>query len=222
MAAVFAFLGMLLLSMVVALLAVLQLGDFFNANDEFILVIAGVMAFTVVSQAVFALAYATARSAPLLTVVAILLAVLALAPLLLPGLIQKIADHSTNPGTVGIENTYIAIELIAPALMAVLVQWGLVRRRWLRTAGADDLGRWPWIATAVAGLVILNPLGLTFLGSTLRHSPTDLLWELTATITAGVLCALLVAVWIECYIRDRMLRRRAASAVPPAGRQLSR
>jgi hypothetical protein len=212
MAAVFAFLGMLLLSMVVALLAVLQLGDYFNANDEFILVIAGVMAFTVVSQAVFAVTYAAARQTSVLAMVAILLAVLALAPLVLPGLIQKIADRSTNPGTVGIENTYITIELIVPALMAVLVQWGLARRRWLRTAGADDLGHWPWITTGVAGLVILNPLGLAFLGTTLRHSPSDFLWEFFATVTVAVLCALLVAVWIECYIRDRILRRRAASA----------
>ena len=45
MAAVFAFLGMLLISMLVALLAALQLGDFFNANDEFGLVILGVVGF---------------------------------------------------------------------------------------------------------------------------------------------------------------------------------
>ena len=57
MAAVFAFLGMLLISMVVALLAALQLGDFFNASDEFGLVILGVVAFTTVALAVFAIAY---------------------------------------------------------------------------------------------------------------------------------------------------------------------
>jgi hypothetical protein len=222
MAAVFAFLGMLLLSMVVALLAVLQLGDYFHANDEFILIIAGVMAFTVASQAVFVVTYAAARQTFVLAIVAILLAVLALAPLVLPGLIQKIADRSTNPGTVGIENTYITIELIVPAIAAVLVQWGLARRRWLRSRGVDDMGRWPWITTGVAGLVILNPLGLAFLGTTLKHSPSDFLWEFFATVTAGVLCTLLVAVWIECYIRDRMLRRRAASAVPAAGGQVSR
>ena len=43
MAAVFAFLGMLLISLLVALLATLQLGDFFLANNEFALVIGGVM-----------------------------------------------------------------------------------------------------------------------------------------------------------------------------------
>ena len=44
MATAFAFLGMLLMSMVVALLAALQLGDFFGAGDEFGLVIALVVA----------------------------------------------------------------------------------------------------------------------------------------------------------------------------------
>ena len=59
----FAFLGMLLISLVVALLAALQLGDFFGANDEFMLVIAGVAAFAIVAMAVFAVAYARGAAA---------------------------------------------------------------------------------------------------------------------------------------------------------------
>jgi hypothetical protein len=208
MAAVFAFLGMLLISIVVALLAALQLGDFFRANDEFILIIAGVAGLTAVSWIVFALAYAVARSTRMLNAVALALGVLAFAPAVLPGLIQKIADRSTNPGTVGIENTYITIELIVPVLAAVLVQWGLVRRRWLRAAGGDDLSLWPWVTTAIAGLVILNPLGLSLLQATLKHSASDFLWQLEATVTVSTLGVLLVMVWIECYIRDRVLRRR--------------
>src|SRR6267154_2758060 len=160
MAAVFAFLAMLLISMLVALLAALQLGDFFNANDEFSLVILGVVAFTSVSLAVFALAYRVTRRAGVLTAVAVILVSVALAPAALPGLIRKIADRSHNPYTVGVENTYITLELIVPALLAVLVQWGLVRRRWLRAHGDEELTRWPWVTTAVAGLVILNPFGL--------------------------------------------------------------
>ena len=58
MAAAFAFLGIWLISLVVALLAALQLGDFFGANAEFGLVILGVMGFTVFALLVFALAYA--------------------------------------------------------------------------------------------------------------------------------------------------------------------
>ncbi len=212
MAAVFAFLGMLLVSMVVALLAALQLGDFFGANDEFVLVIAGVMGFTVVALAAFAIIYRVTRQLGAITVVALALAVLALAPVVLPGLVQKIADRSTNPYTVGTENTHITLELVIPALLAVLVQWGLVRRRWLRAAGAEDLTHWPWITTAIAGLVLLNPFGLAFLQSTLKRSGGDFMWEFTATVTAVVLGALLVMAWIECYIRERILRRRLEPA----------
>src|SRR3954469_1136116 len=89
MAAIFAFLGMLLISILVALLAALQLGDFFNAGGEFGLVILGVVAFTSVSLAVFALAYRVTRRVGALTVVAVALGLAALAPLGLPGLLQK-------------------------------------------------------------------------------------------------------------------------------------
>ena len=215
MSAVFAFLGMLLISMLVALLAALQLGDFFFANDEFVLVIAGLVGFTAVSLGVFAVAYAVAARAVVITAVALVLAVLAFAPVALPGLIQKIADRSTNPHSVGVENTYITIELVVPALLAVLVQWGLVRRRWLRNAGLDDLTRWPWVTTGIAGFVILSPFGLAFLGATLKHAAADFLWQFTATVTGVVLGALLVMAWIECYIRDRMLNRRLAANAPP-------
>jgi len=213
MAAVFAFLGMLLISMLVALLATLQLGDFFNANDELGLVILTVVAFTIVALSVFALAYRITRRAGMLTVVAVFLAAVALTPAALPGFIQKIADHSNNPFAVGVENTYITLELIGPALLAVLVQWGLVRRRWLRLHGDEELTRWPWVTTAVAGLVTLNPFGLAFLQATLNRTGGDLLWEFVATVTGGALAALLVMAWIECYIRERMLNRRLAS--PP-------
>jgi hypothetical protein len=208
MATVFAFLGIWLISLVVALLAAFQLGDFFGANAEFGLVILGVMGFTVLALLVFALAYAKARRAAVLAFVGLALAAIALAPAALPGLVQTIADRSTNPYTVGTENTSIMLELVIPALLAVLVQWGLVRRRWLRAAAEDDFTRWPWIATAVAGLVVLNPIGLAFLQGTLKRSGGDFMWEFTAMVTGAVLAALLVMAWIECYIRDRILRRR--------------
>lgn len=135
--------------------------------------------------------------------------------MVLPGLVQTIADRSTNPYTVGIENRAIALELVIPALAAVLVQWGLVRRRWLRAAGDDELSRWPWITTAVAGLVILNPFGLAFVSGTLAHEASDFMWEFTATVTGAVVGVLLVMAWVECYIKDHMLNRRLA-AIPPS------
>jgi hypothetical protein len=215
MAAAFAFLGIWLISLVVALLAALQLGDFFGANTEFGLVILGVMGFTVFDVLVFALAYAVVRRAVVLAFVALALAAVALAPVALPGLIQAIAARSANPYTVGAETISIALELVMPALLAVLVQWGLVRRRWLQAAAEDDFTRWPWIATAVAGLVILNPFGLSFLRASLQQSAADLMWQFTAMVTAAILAALLVMAWIECYIRDRILNRRLAASPSP-------
>src|SRR5260221_5425323 len=112
MAAVFAFLGMLLISMLVALLAALQLGDFFNASSEFGLVILGVVAFTIFALVVFALAYAVTRRAGVLTGVAVILAIVALAPVALPGLLQQIAERSHNPYTRRVADTYLTLDLI--------------------------------------------------------------------------------------------------------------
>jgi len=221
MATAFAFLGMLLISMVVALLAALQLGDFFGGGSEFGLVILAIAGFAVFTLLMFAVAYAVARVAAVLTWVALTLAAFALAPVALPGLVQRIADHSTNPYTVGIENTHITLELVIPALLAVLVQWGLVRRYWLRNAAEDDFTRWPWITTAVAALVVLNPIGLAFIQGSLAHSASDLMWEFTAAVTGVVLAGLLVMAWVECYIRDRIMNRRLAADSPaqkPLGR----
>ena len=133
---------MLLISMVVALLAALQLGDFFNASDEFGLVILALRRSRSCARRCSRSPMRLARRAGMLTSAALSLAVVALTPMALPGLIQTIADRSTNPFTVGVENTCITLELIVPALLAVLVQWGLVRRRWLELArrrGSDAL-----------------------------------------------------------------------------------
>ena len=147
----------------------------------------------------------------MLNAVAAGLALLAFIPLALPALVKTAADRSTNPFTVAIENTAIAIELIVPALVAVLVQWGLVRRRWLRLRGEDDLSRWPWIATMVGGLAILNPFGLDIIGQAISIArPTGC--ATCAHHRARRLAALLGMMGLESYIRGRMLRRRLAQA----------
>jgi hypothetical protein len=217
MAAVFAFLGTLLMSIVVAVLAALQLGDYFGANDEFIWVIAGVVVLAVVTLVVFAIGCRFVRRVGALNLIAALLALLAVAHVFVPGLVPWISSHSTNPYTVGFENTAIAIELAVSALIAVLVQWGLVRRRLLRTAGEDDLTLWPWIATVLAGLVVLNPFGLAVLGATIKHSAGDYMWDLWAMITAAAVAVLLVMAGIEYYIRKRVMRRRLAASLPQHG-----
>jgi hypothetical protein len=217
MAAAFAFLGIFLTSLVVAELAALSLGDFFGANDEFVVVLAMVAAFTVLCGVVFAICYASLKQARALGWVAAVLALLAIVAVAVPGLVGWIADFSSNPFTVGEEQVAIALELVIPALLAVLVQWGLVRRRYLRVAGQDDLTRWPWVTTGIATFVLLNPLGLTFVLASFKR--VDIMWAFMASVTAGTVAALAVMAGVECYIRSRMLRRRKPSTPPAAGLQ---
>ena len=135
----------------------------------------------------------------------------AVASIALPGLVEKVAARSTNPHTVGIENTYITLELLIPALLAVLVQWGLLRRRWLRARGAESLTLWPWITTLIGALVVLSPPGLAFIGSAINRSPTNWLRDLALMIVLAGVMVLVVMAAIECYIRRRTLRRRLSA-----------
>ena len=109
MAAAIAFLGMLLLSMVVALLAAFQLGDYFGATDEFVVVILILAIFAIVTIVVFAVSDAVAKSAQALNWVALTLALSALAPVFSPRLVERIAERSTNPFTVGVENIHVTL-----------------------------------------------------------------------------------------------------------------
>ena len=213
MAGFFALVGVLAVSLVVGLLAALQLADFFRATDELVIIIGANALFAIAAIAVFAATAAQARQASAINAAAGLLALLAGALAFLPRFVQWIADHSTNPFTIGVENIHIMLELLVPMLLIVLVQWGLVRRRWLRAGGEPDFTRWPWVTTAVAGLVILNPLGLAIVSSALQRSPTDFMWPLMAQAAAAAALLVVVMAAIECYIRGRILRRsdRASS-----------
>lgn len=221
MAAVFAFLGIYLTSLLVAELAALSLGDFFGTNDEFIVVLAVVAAFATLAAIVFAIVYGTVKRARPLNGVALLLGLVAIIAVAVPSLVgvpnlvSWIASFSTNPFTVGEEEISIALELVIPAMLAVLVQWGLVRRRYLQMTGADDLALWPWITTGIATFVLLNPLGLTFVLASFKR--VDLMWAFMASATAGTVGALVVMAAVECYIRRRILRRRKTPVPPTAG-----
>jgi hypothetical protein len=208
MAAIFAFLGMLLLSLVVALLAALQLADFFRTGDEFLLVVMALAIFAAVATVAFAIGHWKAKRIQALHWIAFVLAVIALAPMVSPRLVERIVEHSAGVYTVGVENTSITLELVIPALLAVMVQWGLVRRRWLLTNGAEDLTLWPWVTTVTAGLVVLNPIGLAVLSAALSSSGSDFMRQYFAMAAAVVAGILVVAALIECYIRRRILRRR--------------
>jgi hypothetical protein len=215
MGAVLAFLGTFLLSLFVALLAGLQLADHFRATEEFVAVIILTVVYAVVAILLFALASASARTTRPLTALAWLLAAAAVLLVLVPNALggRRFQDFITSP-----RDRQIVLEFLLPVLLAVLVQWGLVRRRWLRTHRLEDLTRWPWFTTMVVGLAVLNPIGLDWIEAALRR-PVD--WPLRqtqalATIAAAV--AVIVAAALEYYIRDRMLRRRTNPS--PAGATL--
>lgn len=212
MSAFLAFLGTFLLSLFVALLAALQLADYFAATEEFAFVLMALPVFVVICLLAFIAANALARQPRVFNAVAACLALLAFIPLAFPAFVKIAADHSTNPFSIAIENTAVALEFIVPALVAVLVQWGLVRRRWLRLRSEDDLSLWPWIATVVGGLAILNPYGLDIIGQAISYGPTNWLRDMVRTIALSGVAALLAMVFLETYIRGRMLRRRLAQA----------
>ena len=214
MAAIFAFLGMFLISLVVALLAAFQIGDYFRTGDEFVLVIVVLAIFAAAAIVAFAIGSAKARSLRMLNWTAFVLAMAAFAPVSTPRLVGWIASRSANPYTTGIENTIITLEVLIPPLLAVLVQWGLARRRWLLALGDEDLTRWPWVTTVIASLVILNPIGLTIIASTLERSAVNFMWQYFATVAAAVAAVLVVMALIECYIRGRILRRLLAASPP--------
>ncbi len=96
-------------SLLVAVLAALQLGDFFMAGDEFIWVIGTVAAFVVaawVSLRRCTQRRSRARAHPHSTAVGAAAAALVLAP----GLARWIASHSSNPYTVGDDQVIVRLE----------------------------------------------------------------------------------------------------------------
>jgi len=216
MPAAVAYAGMLLTSLLVGELAALALGDFFGASDEFPLVLAVVGGFAVLS--IVTLGGAAARSQPQrLNGVALLFAIVAVAVIAISGLIPWIGSYSSNPYGLQNERLAIGLELAIPVCLTVLVQWGVVRRHLLRGMAEDDLTVWPWVATALATLVLLNPFGLAFLQATIRRSSADFMWPFAASVTAGMLAALVVIAALECYIRRRILRRRHPAGPPSSG-----
>jgi hypothetical protein len=208
----FTFLGALLLSFLVAMVAAHQLAMQFRASEVFILVLMAVPAFVPISLIAFIIAYPLAKQVRTLNIVAIALGMVVLALVAVPGMAERIAGRLTASHTARVENTYIVLELLIPALLAVLVQWGMVRRRWLRARGAESLTRWPWITTIAGAVVALSPIGLAFVGSALNRSPSNWLRDLAAMIVLGGALVAVVVGLIECYIRGRLLRRRLGAA----------
>jgi hypothetical protein len=131
----FVFLGILLLSQFVALLAGLQLADHFRATEEFIAVMMAIIVFALVAIVAFAIAYVFARTTRPLRSVAMTLVLVVLVLLALPKMIPWLYEPKVNPLRITTKEVPVLLELLVPALILILVQWGLVRRRWLRRRG---------------------------------------------------------------------------------------
>ena len=218
MAAVLAFLGTFLLSLFVALLAGLQLADHFRATEKFIAVMLAIAAYTFASVVLLGITYSAARTRGAITAMAWLLALGACILVTVPDGLELYRGRRLEDFTIERKDVEVALQFLVPALLAVLLQWGFVRRRWLRAQGLEDLSRWPWFTTAIAGLAILNPVGLEWVEAALRR-PAD--WstrQFMALATMAAAAALIVPAFLEYYIRERLLRRRLGS---PAGGTLS-
>ncbi len=193
----------LLLSTVTALLAALQLGDFFQTAAGLTVVLVALPAFAVFTMLAFAAAYAGAPEAGVLHRVAIFLAIIAMGLTAIPVTAELVSGQPRDPFDLRAEDIQVVVLLLVPALLVILIQWGLVRRQWLQARSDEDMSRWPWAMTIVAGFLVLNPIGLEFVGAALRQS--------TPAVIAGTVCLVAIAL-LECYIRVRMLRRRGAAA----------
>jgi hypothetical protein len=200
------------LSLMAAVAAVAGLVDYFWYGEDLDLLVWPVAVFVVVALAVFATTSARARDTRTLAIVAAGLAVAALA--LAFGLVGVIARLSTNPPLLlGTHDRLIATGLAIPMLLAVMIQWRIVRRAWLSARGRDHATAWPWVTTFVACAVVLNPLGMQIFGAAINPSVTDWfagLWRMVALIATGMLVVIGLIEW-----RIRLRKRNTARVAAP-------
>ena len=199
------------LSLLAALGAAAQLADYYWYGEDFSLFVAPITVFLAVSVAAFGMAGGYLGRAGGLRTVALGLAVLALALTLIPGLVGEIARRSTNPPVVlRAHDRLVATAFLLPVLIAIMIQWGVVRRGWLRAHGQDHATTWPWITCVVACVAVLNPLGLAIFGAAITQSTTDWFRGLWLTVALVIAAVLVLTGLIEWRIRSRKLRVRAA------------
>lgn len=197
----------LFLSLLAAMGAVGALVEQFWYGEDLHLILAPVVAFAVISVAAFGVAAARVGDARMLAAVAAGLAVLAL--LVSFALIGVIAARSGNPPLVRRSHDHLILSgLVIPMLLAIVIQWRVVRRSWLQVRGENHATAWPWVTTLVAFAVVLNPLGVAIFGAAINPSATDWfagLWRTVALIATGVLIVIALIEW-----RIRLRKRNAA------------
>ncbi len=189
-----------------------QVAAYFFLQEEFTVVTLALALFSLIAIAVLAVVYVMQPDVKWLGYGAIGLALVAFGIEELPALADAVARRSTNPYLVGsAQDRAIAASLLLPAFAMLLVQWPLLRRRWLVARGLEHRMLWPWFTITLACSLALNRGGLDLIGSVFRQSPTDWLvglWTLILAIACGVL---LVLALIEWWLRRRWLARRAVA-----------
>ena len=201
------FVGTFLLSMFVGTLAALSLAEAFRADQEFIAVLFLLPAFSFVAILAFATGYALASRAAVLGWIAAGMAVLTVVFVAAPTL----AALGSGSTAMSPKDVQVSLELIVSALVILLVQWGLVRRRFQRRHGEPQLSRWPWISTIVGGFIVLSPPMIAAIGTVLTQSRAD--WSAGRGLPAASLALFIaIAAISECTIRARRLRSQQLAA----------
>jgi len=199
MATLFSFILAFIVSLLAGNAAAYALAIYLRSTEEFIAVLVVLVLAALVSIVVFAVVYLLARHPRVFNHVAWGLAVLVTVLAALAELSDPIFGRSP------------VLELLLPSWIVILIQWGWVRRRWGRTGppGAREMAmtRWPWIVTAVALVVVLNPGGLAVIEAALRQSVTDWFRSFWLGVTLGGAALVLVLAWVEYTIRGRRIER---------------
>jgi hypothetical protein len=137
----------------------------------------------------------------------------------LPGVVALLAAQSKNPPVVlRSHDQLIAVALLVPILLAILLQWRLVRWGWLAARRQTAPSTWPWFTTVFGLVLALNPLGLEILGAAIKQSRTDWfasLWLLVALTFGAALLLIGLIEWRIRVLRTRRTDRRHGS--DPAG-----
>jgi hypothetical protein len=199
------------LSLLLALAAAWLLTDYYWHGEDLDLFVWPIASFALVASVVFGATSLRAEGEGALRNAAVALAAVAVLLVVVPGVVALLARQSTNPPVVlRRHDQFIAVAVLVPLLLAVLLQWRLVRWGWLAARGQTAPTTWPWLATVLGLLLTLNPLGLAILGAAIKQSRTDWfasLWLMVSLIFGGML---LLLAWIEWRIRVRRAGRRSA------------
>ena len=194
-------------SLLLALAAAWVLTDYYWYGEDLDLFVWPIASFALVSSVVFGTTGMRAHGEGALRNAAIALAAVAVLLVVFPGVVAILAAQSKNPPVVlRSHDRLVAVALLVPMLLAILLQWRLVRWGWLAARGQTAPTTWPWFTTVFGLALVLNPPGLAILGAAIKPSPTDWLaslWLMVALVCAGVL---LLLGWIEWRVRVRRLR----------------